>query len=715
MGRINILPPSVFNRIAAGEVVDRPYSVVKELVENAIDAGATEIEIQIEKGGKRYISVRDNGEGIDYADLKSLYLPHATSKISSAVDLENIRTLGFRGEAVASVASVSRMRYTSEREGADSYRIECNGGDLGEIEQTASIGRGTLAEVQDLFFNTPVRLKFLKSDKAEESDISTFVNRFMLSHPHIAFTYYIDKRLAAKSLGEGEDVVMAAVYGPAILANTYRIHGVKNGIVVSGYIGNQNFFKSNRSYQSVFLNGRFIVNTTISAALTNAYANYAMKRQYPFYVLYLTIPPEVVDVNVHPNKADVRFADNQVVYSAIYGIVSAVLDGSPKGLEYTVIGKEAASVAASQPKVPPIVREEELPKETVETSPEELPKGSTETLPKTLPEGLPKDKDFTENTTTEGITEDTTENPTEEPAKDPLDDPSKWPRTIRNLYIRVKPQVEPPQYDFEDVREELRQADLENWRKKNKPKRLKPSSALKKEYPELFFHENSMSVHGEEEEKNDFFAENKRLLNEMQAKEQERIDIENCEFKGSLFNTYLLYEQGDKVYLVDQHAAHERLLYNRLQERIKNREVVQQPMLVPYEVHLTPTEDIYLFDCLPALREMGFDIDENGMNRFIIRAVPADLQSISLDEFFRQFLRDLSGLQKIKLSTILKDKLAMMACKAAVKGGMHLTDEEAKQLILDMNGDTTLKCPHGRPVVAVVTKYELEKMFKRIV
>jgi DNA mismatch repair protein MutL len=201
----------------------------------------------------------------------------------------------------------------------------------------------------------------------------------------------------------------------------------------------------------------------------------------------------------------------------------------------------------------------------------------------------------------------------------------------------------------------------------------------------------------------------------MQKREQEKIDVANCEYKGSLFNTFLLYEQGDKVYIIDQHAAHERLIYNRLQEKIKNRDIIQQPMLVPYQFHLTPSEDAFLYDCMPALREMGFDIEESGLDRFTIKAVPLDLQTISFEDFFGQFLRELSGLQKIKLESILKDKLAMMACKAAVKGGMRLTDEEAKQLIIDMDGDASLKCPHGRPAVIVLTKYELEKMFKRIV
>lgn len=333
MSKINILPAQVYNRIAAGEVVDRPYSVVKELVENAIDAGATEIEITVEGGGKQLVRVTDNGSGILREDLHAAFLPHATSKIEKAADLEHIQTLGFRGEAVASIAAVSKMTITSKVKGENCYRLSSDGGKLGEIEEAAG-GDGTDVRVESLFFNTPVRLKFLKSDRAEEADITNFVSRFILCRPDISFRYYVNGKKVLQSFGGGEEEALADVYGAAVLGECYHISAEKHGVRIRGYIGNQNFSKPNKTYQSVFLNGRYIVNSTVSAAVSNAYGSYLMKRQYPFYVLYIDVPAEIVDVNVHPNKADVRFADNQVIYGCIYSVISAVLDGQPKALEY---------------------------------------------------------------------------------------------------------------------------------------------------------------------------------------------------------------------------------------------------------------------------------------------------------------------------------------------------------------------------------------------
>ena len=258
MAKINILPAKVYNRIAAGEVVDRPYSVVKELVENAIDAGATDIEIHIEQGGKQLIRVIDNGCGIAREDLQSAFLPHATSKISKAEDLENILTLGFRGEAVASIASVSKMTITSKTHEGKCYALSSNGGELGQIVEAAG-ENGTDVKVEMLFFNAPVRLNFLKSDKAEETDITNYISRFILNRSDIAFTYYANGKKILQSFGGGDEEAMVSVYGASIISNCFRIDAERHGVRIRGYIGNQNFYKPNKSYQSVFLNGRYII------------------------------------------------------------------------------------------------------------------------------------------------------------------------------------------------------------------------------------------------------------------------------------------------------------------------------------------------------------------------------------------------------------------------------------------------------------------------
>ena len=326
--KINVLSAEVYNQIAAGEVVDRPYSVVKELVENAIDAGATEITVEIVGGGKKLVRVTDNGGGIEHEDLPYAYFPHATSKLKEAKDLFGVKTLGFRGEAIASIASVSKMKITSKTPAGEAHSLSCEGGKLASVAPAAG-GNGTEVTVEDLFFNTPARLKFLKSDSQEEGDVASMMARFILSRPEIAFTYLSGGKVKYRSFGDGLSAALAAVYGADILQNLYEINAQKHGVHLSGFIGNRNYFKPNRTYQSLFVNGRYVVNQTVAAALTNAYAGYLMKRQYPFYVLFLEVPPEIVDVNVHPNKADVRFADNQIIYGSVYSVVSSVLPRLP--------------------------------------------------------------------------------------------------------------------------------------------------------------------------------------------------------------------------------------------------------------------------------------------------------------------------------------------------------------------------------------------------
>lgn len=681
MSKINILSAQVYNRIAAGEVVDRPYSVVKELVENAIDAGATEIEIYVEGGGKQLIRVVDNGGGISRDDLHAAFLPHATSKIAKADDLERIMTLGFRGEAVASISAVSKMTITSKVSGENCYRLTSDGGKLGEIVEAAG-GDGTDVSVEMLFFNTPVRLGFLKSDKSEETDITNFVSRFILNRPDISFRYYVGGKRILQSFGGGEEEAVVGVYGASILKDCYKIDASKHGIRLRGYIGNQNFSKPNKTYQSVFLNGRYIINSTISAAVSNAYASYLMKRQYPFYVLYIDMPTEIVDVNVHPNKADVRFADNQTVYGCIYSVISAVLDGQPKALEYLVSDKTAVAseIEAEAKKV---------------MSPKAAPASA-------VPFSAPKK---------------------EKPRNAPLNNSAKGVVS----------------FSYEDARRELEKVRPSKTTSMELPFELEPKAeenavpvqsvpaekkSLRETYADLQVEKNILEVNSPEAapavktqgNSKDFFAENKRFLEELETKaKQNKIDVSSCAYAGKLFNTYLLYERGDEVYIIDQHAAHERLIFDRLKEQMRTRKVLQQPMLLPYVLNLNAFESAFIREKMENIREMGFDIDEFGNNAFKVSAVPLDLQSIDLALFFNEILGDISGYRSIKLEDLLKDKLATAACKAAVKGGMDLTREETDRLFRLMDGNMGLKCPHGRPVVVKMTKTELEKMFKRIV
>ena len=670
MAKINILDSSVYNRIAAGEVVDRPYSVVKEFVENSLDAGAKNITITIERGGKDLIQVTDDGAGIEKSELRSAFLPHATSKISKAEDLDDIRTLGFRGEALASIASVSNARIRSRAAGAsEAYEITCSGGKMGEVIPCA-LGAGTEITAENLFFNTPVRARFLRSDKGEEGEISNFVSRFVLGNPNVSFRYIADGKLVLQSYGGGLEEAVASVYGSSVISQCYKLDAVRHGIRIHGYLGKPSFTKANRTYQNTFVNGRYVVNNTVSSAVSNAYGSYLMKRQYPFYVLFIDVPPEVVDVNVHPNKADVRFENNQVIYGSIYSVVSAVLDGNASALDY-VAGEKSAAPMQGESK----------------TLSENAEKKGAETEYHAGKSGVSHGNAGTaaalgSSATERAFTEELLENYKKESTLSDTDQEKK--------------------YDFRKEYEVLL----------HMPKRSEYTGG-----PQIVFHDSGApAAQRAETPAADVFAENKQYLQALEQKaKQQKFIFENAQFRGVIFNTYLLYEEGDNVYLIDQHAAHERLIFDRLKEEMETRKVARQPMLIPYVLNLNREEFAFLSEQKSILEEMGFEMEEFGTNCYKVSAVPMDLQGIDLESFFGEILKEVGTLRAIKLSDLLRDKLAMAACKHAVKGGMSLTESEKQKLFEMLHGDLGLKCPHGRPVAVRLTKTEIEKMFKRIV
>lgn len=679
---INILPPEVYNRIAAGEVVDRPYSVVKELVENAIDAGATEITVEAEGGGKKLIRVTDNGSGIKKDDLKAAFLPHATSKLKTADDLAAIFTLGFRGEAVASVASVSKTTILSRAKGEEAYSLTVEGGVFGEISPAGG-AEGTVVTVENLFYNTPARLKFLKSDASEEGDITAIMARFLLSRPEISFTYLVNGKVRYRSFGDGLESALAVVYGAGTLQNCISIRAEKHGMRLFGYIGNRAYNKPNRSYQSLFLNGRYIVNQTVALAVTNAYGSYLMKRQYPFYVLFLEVPPEVVDVNVHPNKADVRFADNRIVYGTVYSVISAVLDGSSAALEYispaisSTVGKSKGAVSPL-PEAP-----ERAPAPVAQPAPANAV--SEASAPFKAP---PK------------------------PAEAPLSAPAAAPQTAApSAQVGSPAAKSAPRMS---VKEEKKELSFE-IPKLHGRERVR---ALEEEKPNAFEVRSPLasSRPAPQEEQEDAFEENKKYLLERDERaKQQKIDPATLIFRGVLFETYLIFERGDEAYFIDQHAAHERLIYEKLKNKCEARTPLSQPMLMPYILTVNAQEFSFLTSQFEALRALGFDIDEFGGTSVKVSAVPLDLFGMDIEAFFREVLSSMESLRAIRLSDIARDKLATMACKAAVKGGERLTEEEARRLLSDMDGDMGLKCPHGRPAVVRMKKSDFEKLFKRIV
>lgn len=644
MAKINILDKKIYNRIAAGEVVERPYSVIKELIENAIDAGATDIDVTIEDGGKRLMRVSDNGCGISREDMPKAFLPHATSKISAVEDLDKILTLGFRGEALASIGSVSKATILSKPKDDEMGNIiVCEGGVIGDADVYPS-DTGTTVSVENLFFNTPARAKFLKASKSEETDITNIITRLILSHPDIAFKYTSDGKVMLQSFGGGLDEAIIEIYGYNTITDCIPIETEKNGIKISGFIGKNYFTKPNRTYQTVILNGRYVVNNTIQSSMHNAYAAYLMKRQYPFYVLKIDMSPETVDVNVHPNKTDVRFIDNQVIYSTLYSVVTKVLDGSAAALEivkpnnYVPIDEGSRPIIPQKPITPDEIGEAHCDRPFVSGFNEEL-----------------------------------------------LD------QTI--------------------------------WGRYNKSKSAEKEGEFEKTFGVADSHDDeSRELGGNKID--DIFAENKKYIAEMEAKKaaeeaekarQEELKVEP-EFKviGQVLATYLILEKENDIYFIDQHAAHERLLYDKFIEEYKSGNVAEQTMLVPYIFRVNESESEFIIGKFPELRKAGFDISEYDVNEFAVYSVPVLLFDMDLKSFFDDLLSDIS-FKKETMPELIHDKIAMKACKAAIKSGKILSEDEIDALLKAMKYNTALRCPHGRPVTVRISRTEIDKWFKRIV
>lgn len=644
MAKINILDKKIYNRIAAGEVVERPYSVIKELIENAIDARATDIDVTIEDGGKRLMRVSDNGCGISREDLPKAFLPHATSKISAVEDLDKILTLGFRGEALASIGSVSKATILSKTKDDEMGNIiVCEGGVIGDADVYPS-DTGTTVSVENLFFNTPARAKFLKASKSEETDITNIITRLILSHPDIAFKYTSDGKVMLQSFGGGLDEAIIEIYGYNTITDCIPIETEKNGIKISGFIGKNYFTKPNRTYQTVILNGRYVVNNTIQSSMHNAYAAYLMKRQYPFYVLKIDMSPETVDVNVHPNKTDVRFIDNQVIYSTLYSVVTKVLDGSAAALEivkpnnYVPIDEGSRPIIPQKPITPDEIGEAHCDRPFVSGFNEEL-----------------------------------------------LD------QTI--------------------------------WGRYNKSKSAEKEGEFEKTFGVADSHDDEPRDLGGNKI-DDIFAENKKYIAEMEAKKaaeeaekarQEELKVEP-EFKviGQILATYLILEKENDIYFIDQHAAHERLLYDKFIEEYKSGNVAEQTMLVPYIFRVNESESEFIIGKFPELRKAGFDISEYDVNEFAVYSVPVLLFDMDLKSFFDDLLSDIS-FKKETMPELIHDKIAMKACKAAIKSGKILSEDEIDALLKAMKYNTALRCPHGRPVTVKISRTEIDKWFKRIV
>jgi len=622
MAKINILEPSVFNKIAAGEVVERPASVVKELVENSIDAGATEIDIEIINGGISLIQVSDNGCGIESSELIKAFLPHATSKIAQATDLENIFTLGFRGEALASIASVSEVIMTTKtKEEEFGTVIKVNGGEIAEQSQTGA-PTGTQIQVKNLFYNIPVRYKFLKKPKQEEIAVSEIISRLILANPHIAFKYTADNKTIYQSNGKGLENALYTVYGSKIMDNIIPINTEIGDMKIEGFICKPTFAKPNTTYQTVIINGRYVSCKLISTAVGRVYDDYLMSRAFPFFVLQINLPVESVDVNVHPNKLEVRFKDQQGIFGAIHHTIDRAL------MEYRT-------------------------------------NAQTET----------------------------------EPARINANDISSFEKNSQNQDILSKIIFSQPTQNFavqQDNNSTLTEIMIE-----------KKASEISEAQSE-----NNLNMANHTEEKIEPQPKLQQFLFEKMSK---NFDLLAIKIVGKIFNTFIIVEVEDKVYIIDQHAAHERILYDKLVTALKKGEFSAQPMLIPYVLETNNIEHQFILDNIENLEKLGFDIEDFGSNSFKISTLPYNLPDLQIGVFFNDILKDMNTILILKTKDLVLDKLAQTACKHAVKGGDDLTREEISSLLDSIaTGNVQLQCPHGRPFVIELTRNDLDKWFKRV-
>ena len=648
MTKINVLDRSIFSKIAAGEVVEKPSSVIKETVENSIDAGATHITVEIEQGGIKKIRVSDDGSGIYFDDLKNAFMPHATSKISSIDDLSKIGTLGFRGEALSSISSVSHTTLVSKTKDSEiGGEIVINGGQIESIKEKGC-PNGTYITVEDLFYCVPARKKFLRKPKLEEADCTNIVTRLILANPNISFKYIVDNKIIFNTQGTGLKDAIFVIYGKEFVDNLIEVDHYNEilDIHVHGYITRPTFTKANRTYQSLFINKRYVINQVVSTAIYKAYEPFLMKGGFPVFILNLDFPLDKVDVNVHPNKLDVKFEDSNKIFGLVNGVVSEIL--------YNLNHTKTISTYST---------EIEEKKDTIDTS-------KLEVL-------------------------DKNEGHNYQPNNDEIK--PKMPN-IQDLHNTMQNTMQNENYShFANIVNSFKSStdtigEIHSETEKNKIAEKVLSNYTSFEKPEQVELPKQQVV-------------------------QDSIRELALEYKviGVAFATYIILQQDKNLLFIDQHAAHERLLYDKFKAELDNSKILSTDLLVPYVLNLNSQEFAFIMDNIDTFKALGFDIYEFGNNCIKVSSLPVLFKDIDFVSFFNKILSDMTTLS-IKKTDMLEDYLARSACRAAVKANDILTDIEIKSILSMLNNDhQVLLCPHGRPVVVKISDKEIEKWFKRIV
>ena len=678
MREIAVLDQNTIDKIAAGEVVERPASVVKELVENAIDAGATAITVEIKEGGISFIRVTDNGNGIPKDQVRLAFLRHATSKIQKVEDLLQISSLGFRGEALSSISAVSQMEViTKTPEDMIGVRYVIEGGREKSLEEIGA-PNGTTMLVRNLFFNTPARAKFLKTAMTEAGYVSAYMEQLALSHQDISFKYMVNGQMRLHSSGNSNlrDVIYG-IYGREITRELLEVRFERPGILIEGFIGKPVVSRGNRNFENYYINGRYVKSKILMKAIEEAYKPYMMQHKYPFVCLQYTISGDEIDVNVHPTKMEVRFQNQGTVYNATYDMITQTLSGREMIPQVELESREEKreerkSEKKNRERIPaPEPFETGFRKKTEEFQKRQRTENPSAAYP--VPEQIQEERPVYGK---------------EAPAKK---EEAGSPVGIHLASVHPPAsEVSPPEIhkEQETEKEEHKIPAKENIPVSPAKEERKPEAApLQPQQMELF---------------------DDRLLSK-KARARHRII-------GQLFETYWLVEYDNKFYIIDQHAAHEKVLYERFMKEFETREVTTQMVSPPQVISLNLQEDMLLKTHMEVFRRFGFEISEFGGREYSIHGVPANIYGISVQDLFVEILDSLENENSRQPLDIIAGRIATAACKAAVKGNNTLSFEEADQLIDELLGlENPYNCPHGRPTIISMTKYELEKKFKRIV
>lgn len=650
MKRINILDEHTSNKIAAGEVVERPASVVKELVENSIDAGAKNITIEIEEGGIELIRVIDDGVGIYADDISKAFLPHATSKIVSVDDIYNINTLGFRGEALPSIASVSQVNFRSKTADANfGKEISISAGEVLSINDIG-MNTGSIMEVRNLFFNVPARKKFLKTTSREGSLVNDIVTRIALSYPDISFKLFNNHKKVLLTYGDNNLAsTIRTIYGKTIYEDIIEFSNHEDSYIrIYGYVGRESIARGSRNNQSIYVNNRYIKNKTVVAAVENAFKSFSTVNKFPFFVLFIDIPADNIDVNIHPTKAEIKFKDERMIFKAVFDTVHSALKNDVFNSFAT--DQEQLNVDVNI-QSPLLIEEQHISDEKREQI------DLLETKSSLLKE--PSINDIYSSVTMNDIKKE------------------------------------------ENIYNELKAATVaKNTIKNDVP--IEPTVNYEETSYSQSYTENSYEEQYEPKEKVD-----------------EKVPVAkfaDLRVIGQFNKTYILAEYLDCLYIIDQHAAHEKILFEKYRNDIEEKSTIIQPLLIPMVLELSIDDYECYIENKSLFEESGFIIDEFGDNTISLKEVPYFLGKLDSKKLFLDMIDNLKNMGSGKTVEVKINKIASMACRAAVKANDYLTEIEMKELIEQLRYiEDPFHCPHGRPIIIKMTNYELDKKFKRIV